>query len=160
MRKAGLFKNKLLLALLLAIFTALVLSALFEAGFLYSIQLKISDRLYSEKPGLREIVIVKIDDESIQEIGRWPWSRRVFAEFLQKIPESAVIGIDVSFFEKSNPEDDELLAQALQGRKAILAEEFKSFESIEGRLYGKEKLSPIEELDAEAGFVNLYTDFD
>ncbi|MBV8119638.1 MAG: CHASE2 domain-containing protein, partial [Alphaproteobacteria bacterium] len=31
------------------------------------------------------VVIIEIDDASIGEIGRWPWSRRIFAELLDRI---------------------------------------------------------------------------
>jgi CHASE2 domain-containing sensor protein len=35
-------------------------------------------RLRPTHPGPVPLVIVEIDDSSITEIGRWPWSRRVF----------------------------------------------------------------------------------
>jgi CHASE2 domain-containing sensor protein len=42
-------------------------------------------RLRPTQPGPVSLVIVEIDDASITEIGRWPWSRRVFAQFLDRI---------------------------------------------------------------------------
>jgi adenylate cyclase len=43
------------------------------------------------------IIIVDIDSESLEKIGRWPWPRKRIAELLQKISSAgpAVIGLDI-----------------------------------------------------------------
>src|SRR5262245_13528782 len=50
------------------------------------------------------VVLVVIDDRSIAELGRWPWSRRRFAEIVQRLQAAGakVIGIDLLLAE---PED-------------------------------------------------------
>ncbi len=44
-----------------------------------------------------EVVIVAVDDASLRDIGRWPWSRAVMAELITKLSEAkpAVIGLDI-----------------------------------------------------------------
>ena len=72
-----------------------------------------------------QVVIVAIDDYSLQQLGRWPWSRKRHAELVYKLTEmdAAVIGIDVLFVEpeKNDPEADEVFAEALarSGRSVL-----------------------------------------
>ena len=44
----------------------------------YDLRLMLRNRLRVQKP-LKDIVIVAIDEKSIAEMGRWPWSRTVQA---------------------------------------------------------------------------------
>ena len=48
----------------------------------------ITDKLYGGKKVLDNIVIIKIDDESINKIGRWPWDRDVFSKILDNIKDA------------------------------------------------------------------------
>src|SRR5262245_61857703 len=51
----------------------------------------------------RGIVILDIDEKSLGEIGRWPWSRRLMAETVTKLFDRhgiAVLGFDVVFAER------------------------------------------------------------
>ncbi len=59
-----------------------------------------TDRLHNSEPR-SEIVVVGIDDKSLQNIGAWPWSRGVFADFLGNLMEvnPSVVGFDVIFGE-------------------------------------------------------------
>ena len=69
--KLKIFKNKLAAVILLALLTGGFLSLLFSAGLFEGWQLKISDNLFAEKKPLNNIVIIAIDDASLQEIGRY-----------------------------------------------------------------------------------------
>eukprot|EP00494_Astrolonche_serrata_P007291 UN07320 len=55
-----------------------------------------TDRLPSDK-----IAIIAIDDESISNIGRWPWPRDKHAELINRLSESGakVIGQTIFFLE-------------------------------------------------------------
>lgn len=72
-----------------------------------------------------QVVIVAIDDYSLQQLGRWPWSRKRHAELVYKLTEmdAAVIGIDVLFVEpqKDDPEADDVFSEALlrSGRSVL-----------------------------------------
>jgi serine phosphatase RsbU (regulator of sigma subunit) len=68
--------------------------------------------------------IVEIDERSLEARGQWPWPRTVVADLLRAISEAgpAAIGVDLLFVEpdRSAPGADAALAQALEGRKAVL----------------------------------------
>lgn len=48
-----------------------------------------------------DIVVITIDDWSLESLGRWPWSRAVHAEFIDRLTESGVkaVGLDILFLE-------------------------------------------------------------
>lgn len=69
-----------------------------------------------EKPTPRDdIIIVDIDEKSLAEIGRWPWSRKVMAELVKTVAsgDPKVIGIDVFFSEVENLAADQALAREI-----------------------------------------------
>lgn len=71
-----------------------------------------------QRPASPEVVIVAIDDDSIDSIGRWPWRRALHAALLDRIAQGQprAIGMDVVFSEEDldYPGDDLLLQQALK----------------------------------------------
>ena len=72
------------------------------------------------------VVIVAIDDDSLQRLGRWPWSRQRHARLLDRLTESgaAAVGFDVLFPEAQtdNAAADAALTAALQRNgRTILA---------------------------------------
>lgn len=64
-----------------------------------------------------DIVIVAIDDASLQSVGRWPWNRAVHAQLIERIAAQhpKALGVDVLFSEPDGlrPQDDAQLAQAI-----------------------------------------------
>jgi len=84
-------------------------------GRLYDLRLNVRDNIMRKQPH-QNILIVYIDEKSIHEIGRWPWSRKVMAELINKVSEGnpKVIGVDIMFSEKEDRESDEKLAQAIK----------------------------------------------
>ncbi|WP_284455972.1 CHASE2 and HATPase_c domain-containing protein [Alloalcanivorax xenomutans] len=86
----------------------LLLIALAATGWLASrdfVQLNASvyDRLiaWSDKPVNDDILIVAVDDRSLREIGRWPWSRLVHAALVDRLREAGVqaVMMDILFLE-------------------------------------------------------------
>jgi signal transduction histidine kinase len=83
-----------------------------------------------------DIVIVAIDDQSLQRIGRWPWPRSVMADALDKISvtQPRAVGLDIVYGEPSVEADDLKLAEAVKknGRVVLpaqlIAREVKSDE--------------------------------
>jgi len=83
----------------------------------------------------KRVVLVEIDDESLQtpEIGRWPFTRKIWAKFMHKMDQydAKVVGFDVFFSEPEkacdpNDSPDTQLAMSIKkfqekpGRKVIL----------------------------------------
>ncbi|WAC63364.1 CHASE2 domain-containing protein [Pseudoxanthomonas sp. SL93] len=63
------------------------------------------------------IVVVDIDQKSLAELGRWPWSRRTHAQLIDRLDQAQVKGVafNVLLSEPAlfDPEGDALLARAL-----------------------------------------------
>jgi diguanylate cyclase (GGDEF)-like protein/PAS domain S-box-containing protein len=66
-----------------------------------------------------EIVVVNIDDRSLESLGRWPWPRDIHAEFIDKLTKAEVraVGLDILFLDpdQNEPEADLRLAKAIRG---------------------------------------------
>jgi len=58
-------------------------------------------------------MIIGIDDESLQSVGRWPWNRTTMSQLIDAVPKNSVVGIDVGLFEASALIDDKQMSQAL-----------------------------------------------
>lgn len=60
-------------------------------------------RYLTFKPAPADIVIVAIDETSLKSIGRWPWSRNVHADLVNKLKleQARVIGLDIIFLSQS-----------------------------------------------------------
>jgi adenylate cyclase len=57
------------------------------------------------EPAAPQVVIVAVDEASLKEVGRWPWSRALQARLLKKIAAGgpAVIGVDIIQAEPTSP---------------------------------------------------------
>src|SRR3972149_5352722 len=67
-----------------------------------------------QDPG-RDTVIVAIDEKSLEEKGRWPWSRSLQARLVERIKEEGarLIGLDLFYSEPDPREADDRLASAI-----------------------------------------------
>ncbi len=88
-------------------------------NLLYDAQL----RLFHRSPPA-DVVIVAIDEESLAALGRWPWSRRVHAQMVERLTQAGakVIGMDILFAEpdRMDPAGDELLARAIEAHGRVV----------------------------------------
>ncbi len=105
---------------------ALVLLAVWR-GWLWRLDLVLYDAQMPlwRAPPPQDVVIVAIDEQSLEQLGRWPWPRRVHAELLQRLREAGVraVALDVIFAEpdRTDPQGDRLLADELAAfRGAVL----------------------------------------
>ncbi len=76
----------------------------FRLEFLDGLELKFYDlrmSLRNDTGSQSDIVLVDIDDDSIEKLGRWPWPRALIAEGIRKIGagEPRVIGLNIMFSE-------------------------------------------------------------
>ena len=72
------------------------------------------------------VVIVDIDEASLQEFGQWPWPRGLLAELLEEISqaEPKAVGLDFLFAEPDRQGGDELLRTILSGGPFVLGIKF------------------------------------
>lgn len=77
-------------------------SGLFTAAEREMNDLMMRARPREDMPVSDNIILVGMDDESVENIGRWPWNRSVFAEFLRFIKRGrpAAVLFDIEFLEK------------------------------------------------------------
>ncbi|GAA6166382.1 CHASE2 domain-containing protein [Sessilibacter corallicola] len=72
-------------------------------------------RFPSEPP--KDLLIVAIDERSLLEIGRWPWSRRVHAQLLDKLREAdaQAVAFDIIFPDpdRYDPQSDQIFSEAI-----------------------------------------------
>jgi signal transduction histidine kinase len=70
------------------------------------------------------VVLVLIDDESLQRYGRWPWSRVLLGQLNRRLAESGaeVIGLDILLSEPQTPDADAEMRESLlkSGRTVIV----------------------------------------
>ncbi|HEX7006538.1 MAG TPA: adenylate/guanylate cyclase domain-containing protein [Alphaproteobacteria bacterium] len=67
-------------------------------------------------------VIVRIDERSIQKLGRWPWSREIYAELIDRVAAAGatVIAFDVLFTEPGSIAGDLALEAAMRRAGNVL----------------------------------------
>jgi len=75
-----------------------------------------------------DIVIVEIDERSLEKYGRWPWSRELQGQLIEKIFDCspAVLAVDIFYSEVESEENDKKLGKiiAANSEKIVLAGAF------------------------------------
>jgi CHASE2 domain-containing sensor protein len=69
-----------------------------------------------------DIVLVKIDDEALRQVGRWPWPRRNHAQLTDILTNAGAkrIFFDLSFIGATNPDDDRLFADSIKRSNRVV----------------------------------------
>lgn len=107
---------------------AMVMAGYFvKPGIIEHMALAIDDGKYSVRSDLgllpqpsADIVLVEIDEASINEFGRWPWSRGLFSRLLATLGDASVVVLDIVFSENSNITDDHLLKLQLEKQGNVI----------------------------------------
>lgn len=111
------FQSSLLSFSLIGISVFILTCSSYSYGLFYGIENFFEDILFNVKSVNSNILILEIDNQSIEKIGQWPWRREVFAKAFLRLeqfkPKS--VGLDVIMSEPSRfgQEDDVSLAEAL-----------------------------------------------
>lgn len=105
-----------------------------------------------------DVVIVAVDDDSIAQLGYWPWRREVHARLLSRLDHAKAVGIDILFSEvnPSYPDDDKLLAGAIKKNGRVVL----PIVLPEGNHDPLVPLSILEQATAATGHINIYPDPD
>jgi diguanylate cyclase (GGDEF)-like protein len=74
------------------------------------------------RPWDERVIIIAIDDKSLSEIGRFPWTRNLYVQLIQKLEqtEASIVGFDILWSEES-PADLQLAAAISRYQKVVLA---------------------------------------
>src|SRR5690625_3160795 len=103
------------------------------------------------------IALIIIDDNSLKTLGYWPWRRKIYVDLLEHLDEAKAIGIDL-LFTSSNPaypDDDQLLAQAIQKHGRVVLPVYIDRNDIPER-----PIEPLAKATAGLGFINIEPDAD
>jgi EAL domain-containing protein (putative c-di-GMP-specific phosphodiesterase class I)/CHASE2 domain-containing sensor protein len=62
-----------------------------------------------------DIVVVKIDNDSLKQVGRWPWPRHIYPQILDQLNKAGAkrVFFDIQFYGPTNAADDDAFAAAL-----------------------------------------------
>jgi adenylate cyclase len=111
-------------ALIAAAITLLSWAGL-AAGAFQGTQLRLVDALFPAIGPDDRIVVVAVDEKSLEAVGRaWPWPRSIHADLVRALRSGGadLIGYDVTFAEPTDPEEDAALAGAIsEGDDVVLA---------------------------------------
>jgi len=118
----GIFKKHPAIVMGLCITVLFLALGFFRMEFLDALELKFYDvmmNLRTDPQGSSNVIIVDIDDDSIEKLGRWPWPRSLLAQGIAKINAGnpRVIGLN---FILSEPEESAGLS-ALGDLKTLFA---------------------------------------
>ncbi len=90
-----------------------------DFGPLNSIDMTLKDSRFKIRKNLHpddRVVIVAVDNKSINELGRWPWKRNVTAKLIDALREyeAGVVAYDGVFSETTEKKEDQVFANSLK----------------------------------------------
>jgi serine/threonine-protein kinase len=135
----------------IGVVATLVIVAFSGRDLLQSLERKAYDmgvRATSQQPNDR-IAVIAIDDQSIANIGRWPWSREVHSKMTEILTgaKAKVIGYNVFFFE---PQVDPGLAYINKLTEIFSASSFRNSADPTAGQFNRVLAEAAEALDADA----------
>jgi len=120
--------NKVLLpAILLGLAVLFVLSVFVLINPITSLKSNSYNMLFSwrgKRAPIEDIIIVAIDDKSLEELGTYPWPRDVYGKIIDKLKKdnARVIGLDIEFANPGpKPENDLYFARAAKAAGNVLS---------------------------------------
>ncbi len=116
------------------------------------------------RPPADDIVIIAIDEQSLREIGRWPWSRRIHAELIRKLTTAGAkaIALDIVFAEPDaiDPTADIKLAAALASNGRVVLPVLNEQNRLDGQLLETLPIPVLATAVAGMGHVDVELDPD
>lgn len=126
LKSRKLFESLFLVTALLIIYSALYFFAQSVEPNMYDIMIKTYTQVTAKDKSIADdkIIMVLIDNESIDKIGRWPWPRNKYIElfdYLKNTGKAKVIAFDsvIKGIDKWNPESDEYFFSNLKHYKNL-----------------------------------------
>lgn len=104
----------LVIGLIVSIMVAL--GYFYRPWFLSVMDLKATDAMFAARGVIsppEDVVIVAIDEQSVNELGRWPWTRSRTAALVDALKDAKVIAFDMVFSENEGPSPDKALSESI-----------------------------------------------
>ncbi len=144
----------------------LIIQILVVIGLFTRVEMKLYDSWFrlsgTHNPG-EEVVVIAIDDYSIEQIGPLAWSRSVHAHLLDKLSQAEVVTFDLTFDSLKETEGDNAFAEAIERHGQVVLPfkfDFETDENGEKFQYIRFPQEIFMEHTAGIGFVNTPTDMD
>jgi len=151
----------LLAAILVALVTGLLLS-----GWSWKLDQLFYDWKIQHTPRAPapEILIVAVDEKSLEEMGRWPWSRSVHARLVNKLAAAGarVVGLDILFSEtaSNDPNGDRELVDAVASSGHVVLPVVNTEHTLGGQLVESLPYGALADAAAAIGHVERQLDPD
>jgi signal transduction histidine kinase len=136
----------------LAVLLFLLVAILSTIPVIRDWQVRFTDTFFRLSPIPKQnsrVVVVAIDDDSLQRYGRWPWSRTLLARLTEHLAQAgaAAIGLDILLAEPQSPDADRTLQAALQSGHTVIVDKIAGFPG------GPEWMEPLPQFAQSAAAV-------
>src|SRR3546814_645297 len=138
-----------------------IVTSLLVAGLIFDRTLVRLDNIIYDQllrldhpPSSQQILLVEIDNESLQRIGRWPWSRETHAALINQIAKAKpkAIAYDVLFAEPGAEDEDRRLGEAIAAAHPVFLPLFSNTPGLSGAPVELiEPIMPVRRAAAEIG---------
>lgn len=128
----------------------------YRPAFLLALDLKATDAMFAargESPAPDNVVIVAVDEKSVNALGRWPWPRKKTAQLVGALKPAKIAALDIVFSEEEDPASDKVLSDAVKDSGNVVLGYFFRNDSTETPPFSYAQLSP-----QKINFVNLLSD--
>lgn len=130
--------------------------------FIHNVDLKMKDLRLLLRGKIKppaSVVIVAIDNKSVKEMGRWPWSRENIGDLISGMAEYGVkvTALDVVFSEVQNRASDSALAESIALSGNVVAGHFFRNERhpVDPEVLAQIQSSKIRELQIDSGVTSV-----
>jgi len=152
-------------SLLFALGVSFLVFGLYYFGYLRVWEYKTLDfrfNLRGQRNISDRVVIIDIDEDSIQNVGRWAWPRKIHAYLIDYLTSAGVktIVFDLLFVDpdRNDPESDEILIQTTKKAGRVIHNFF--FENTPRGLQVFFPLPKLKKTAAGLGFANVFPELD
>src|SRR5215475_1054192 len=116
----------------LAVLLFLLVAGLSTVPVIRDWQLRFTDSFFRISPVPKQrsqVVLVTIDDESLQRYGRWPWSRTLLAKLTNNLVQAKarVVGLDILLSEPQSADADAALQRALHAGRTVIVDKIAAY---------------------------------
>lgn len=117
-------------------------------------------RLAGPIPPTSPTVIVAIDEDSLDRVGAWPWSRDKLARLIERVETGAprAIAVDLLLDDKKDVSEDGALAAAIANAKSVVLA--AHLDSVNGRVRWRKPIDAFAQKHVRLGHVHADPDFD
>ena len=115
-----------------------------------------------QSPAPDDVIIVAIDENSLSQLGRWPWSRATHAKLINRLQQenAAAIGLDIVFAEADTVEADQALATAITQAKNVVLPVLLESTRVNGQIIETLPIPSLASAAADIGRVHAVLDED